>query len=577
MWQLFDADDLVFSTEKLITEHYPAIHPVLLEPFLWVFKHLLHEDQFSHFSNRYPHLTGIEFIEQVIDDLGIKVRVETRTLQHIPSQGAVLLVANHPTGTLDGLALMSLIASRRPDVKFIANHWLTHITPLADMLLPVSLERQNTKQDIRAISEHLQAGCALVVFPAGEVSRLGLRGIKDGPWRHSFLSLAQRFDAPIVPLRIKARNSAFFYGTSMIYKPMATLLLISEMFKRRHKDMNIFIGAPIAAKVATRGADTLQACARLLKRHVYRLGTRKQGLLQTFNTVASPENPKVLTQAINACSKLGKTASGKEIVRYVHQSNSPIFREIGRLREVTFRAAGEGTGQSRDYDPFDLHYEQLLLWNPDEQEIVGAYRVSPSGTSESPRYCETLFEFGGDLKAIRSKGVELGRSFIQPKYQGSRALNELWVGLGAYLRQLPDVEYLYGAVTLSPSLAQASQQALVFYYQHYFGVTTQTTAKCPYPLSSQTEQALSRYFSLQDLDADFVRLKRYLTEQGDRVPTLFKQYTQLAEPDGVRFFGFSIDPNFSDCIDALVCIDLAKIRPSKQHYFQLTSALEASV
>lgn len=564
----------MFSVEKLIHVHYPHINPVLLKPFLWVFRRLLHEDKFIRFSERHPHLTGIEFTEQVIDDLGVNVRVESRDLQNIPCHGPVVLVANHPTGTLDGLALMLLIASRRPDVKFIANQWLSNIAPLADLFLPVSLDRRNTKQDIRAISEHLQAGSALVVFPAGEVSRLGLRGIKDGPWRHSFLSLAHRFDAPIVPVRIKARNSAFFYGTSMIYKPTATLLLISEMFKSHHKDMNIYIGAPIAATVATQAADTLQASARLLKRHVYRLGTRRQGLLQTFITVAGPENARVLTQAINACPKLGKTASGKEIVLYVHESNSPIFREIGRLREATFRAAGEGTGQSRDYDRFDLHYHHLILWDPDEQEIVGAYRVSSTGPEAQSRYCETLFDFADDFNAIRRQGVELGRSFIQPKYQGSRALNELWIGVGAYLQQLPEVKYLYGAVTLSPSLALASQRALVFYYQHYFGVTTHTKPKCPYRLPAATEAEFRGYFSLDDISADFVLLKRYLADFGDRVPTLYKHYTQLAEPEGVRFYGFSIDPNFSDCIDALVCIDVSKIRPSKQHYFQSIGNLE---
>ena len=147
------------------------------------------------------------------------------------------------------------------------------------------------------------------------------------------------------------------------------------------------------------------------------------------------------------------------------------MREIGRLREIAFRAVGEGSGNRRDVDPYDRYYEHLILWDVEDLEIVGAYRLGNTSQmleAEQALYTQSLFNYTEQMTPYFDNGLELGRSFVQPKYWGKRSLDYLWYGIGAYLKKHPKIRYLFGPVTLSNSMPKAAKDLLVYFYKLHF-------------------------------------------------------------------------------------------------------------
>ena len=246
------------------------------------------------------------------------------------------------------------------------------------------------------------------------------------------------------------------------------------------------------------------------------------------------------------------------------------MREIGRLREVAFRTVGEGTGKRRDIDSYDQDYLHLILWDEDALEIVGAYRFAETQQVMESKgieglYTATLFDYQQDMLPYFAKGLELGRSFVQPKYWGKRSLDYLWVGIGAFIAKNPQYRYLYGPVSISNSLPAAAKNLLVrFYLTHFPAKGTLAQAKLPYQIDEHGSDELQNPFKGEDYQEDFTELKHLLANMGVSVPTLYKQYSELCEADGVCFSAFNIDPDFADCVDGLVMVDLNKLKAKKR-------------
>ncbi len=301
-------------------------------------------------------------------------------------------------------------------------------------------------------------------------------------------------------------------------------------------------------------------------------------MLKTQTAIAHPEDRLELRKAVEACPLLGETADGKQIYLYQSALSSPVLREIGRLRELSFRAVGEGSGRRRDIDRFDSYYEQLILWDKDDLEIVGAYRFANTHKIIAEQgltglYTASLFKFGPQMDAYLAQGLELGRSFVQPRYWGKRSLDYLWYGIGAYLQQNPQIRYLFGGVSLSNSYPKAARDLLVYFYTLYFSEENDTAIpNLPYQLPFDTLQQLQQHFSGQDYSADFTQLKHLLAHMGLSIPTLYKQYGEVAEPGGVQFLAFGIDPDFADCVDGLVLVDVEKLKPQKKQRYLGTAA-----
>lgn len=532
-------------------------------------RYLLHEQAFIDFARRYPHLRGLDFVEQVLEHFGFQVSLREQELEHIPAQGPVVVVANHPIGSLDGLALLRLVSRVRPDVRIIANQLLARLAPLASLLLPVdNLGGRTGRAQLTAVQRHLAGGGVVIVFPAGEVSRLGPSGIRDGHWHSGFLRLARRARAELVPVHIRGRNSALFYLSSLACRPLGGLLLVREMFRQQNKHIVLRIGRPVSWQYGRQSGLGDAALCDLFRRHLYRLGRNKPGLLATQVAIAPPEPRLQLKKAVEQCERLGQTRDGKAIylTRARRAGHCVILREIGRLRELAFRAVGEGTGRRRDLDPFDDDYYQLLLWDPMELEIIGAYRFVPTAEQIARKglhglYSHHLFDYGDAMQPFLAQGLELGRSFIQPAYWGRRSLDYLWFGIGAFLARHPQYRYLFGPVSLSAALPVAARDLLVAFYRQYFPAADPLArSRRPLPPTANT---LRGTFCGTDYQQDLSRLKQLLDNMGVAIPTLYKQYSELCEPGGVQFIDFGTDPDFADCIDGLVLVDMHRIKASR--------------
>ncbi|WP_439827201.1 lysophospholipid acyltransferase family protein [Aeromonas enteropelogenes] len=556
----------MFSVDTLLAQHFPRLHgspalaPLSKRALAWLFN----EQAFQQFASRYPHLRGLDFVEQVLAQLDFDYRVSEAQLEHIPASGRVIIVANHPIGSLDGLALLRLLGRIRPDVKIVANQLLAQLAPLRSLLLPVdNLGGKTDRRAILAMGEHLAAEGALVIFPAGEVSRLGPKGVKDGPWQGGFIKLAQRTRTPLVPVHLGGRNSLGFYLLSWLSKPASGLLLVRQLFRQQGQTLPMTIGARIPP--SSLGDLPAKTAALLVRSHLYRIGQGQAGKLATEAPIALPEDRRLLKQAIDRCEVLGHTPDGQSILLYRrHETgHSVILRELGRLREIAFRAVGEGSGRRRDLDGFDDDYYHLILWDPARLDIIGAYRFAPVAELLASKglaglYSHTLFGFEEKLLPRLEQAIELGRSFIQPAYWGKRGLDYLWFGIGAYLARYPDYRYLFGPVSLSGSLPPAAKDLLVsFYRQHFAPTLALAPSRRPYPMTTPL-------FAGADYGVDLKELKARLDNLGCAIPTLYKQYSELCEPGGVQFMDFGIDPDFNHCIDGLVWVDVSRIKPHKR-------------
>ena len=565
----------VLDIEQILSAKYPQFFNeptrLLSRPMVAAFRLLFHEREVNQFLETHQGLHGYTFLEQVLDHFSFSYTVSNRDKQNIPASGRVVIVANHPLGALDALALIQLVSEIRPDVKVVANELLSHLTPLSDLFLPVdNLGGASQKEQIKAIQNALLDEQAVIFFPAGEVSRIRPNGVRDGKWNSGFLRFARRTNSPVLPVYIKARNSSLFYGASALYKPLSMLLLVQEMFAQSARTIAIRIGEIIPNESLQRPELSPQTRVKMVKKHVYRIGKGKSGVFTTERSIAHPQPRQRIKTELKAAQVMGATRDDKTIYLVDYVADSAIMKEVGRLRELAFRKVGEGTGMHRDLDEFDRHYRHIVLWDNDQLEIVGAYRIGEAETILARRgleglYAHTLFDLGGDFHPRLGRALELGRSFVQPRYWGSRALDYLWQGIGAYLRLHPEIQRLYGPVSISQNYSKAARDMLVYYYSlHYGDPQTAAAPRQPYTLDKSALEECSAVVQGTDAEEDFKAMREYLHAFGLSVPTLYKQYTDVFEEGGVQFLAFNVDPDFSNCIDGLVCTELDRIKPAKR-------------
>ncbi|MEW9572179.1 lysophospholipid acyltransferase family protein [Rhodanobacter sp. Si-c] len=523
-------------------------------------------DGIDAFCTEHAGLRGFAFVEAGLRYLQLRYDVDGQALARIPPKGPLLIVANHPCGGLDALALLDMVGRVRRDVRIIANEVLALVEPLAELLLPVRVFGGSAgAASLRRVGRALRAGGCVIVFPAGEVSRLGPRGVRDPHWRPGFLRFARRAAAPVLPVRIEARNSVLFYGISALWRPASTALLAREMFARRQRPVRLHVGEPTVVTDGERERDAL----RRIRQTLYAIGrdeTAPSGVGSM--PVAPPIGAHELAAAVAATELLGATSDGKQIHLARNAGGSPLLQEIGLLRELTFREVGEGTGRSRDLDAYDAHYDHILVWDAEASRIAGAYRVmrgveALARTGLAGLYTASLFRYADEAVPRLATGLELGRSFVVPDYWGSRSLDYLWQGIGAYLQRHPGVRYLYGAVSISAALPRAASEQIVAYYQRYHGSAQPlASARRPFAFGDAAPS-----FDGLDGAAAHEALKLALDRLGASVPMLYKQYTELCEPGGACFLAFGVDPDFSGSIDGLIEVDLERLRPRKRQRY----------
>ena len=568
----------MIDIQKEIEKKFPNMEKkdnFLKKSLFKIAKKIVHEDSINQFLAQNSHLKGFEFVDAVLDYFDFDYAVSSNDLQNIPTSGKVVIIANHPLGGLDALCLLRLIGQIRKDVKIVANDFLAGFDALNSLIITIdNYKLKQSKSDIKKIYEALNNEEALIIFPAGEVSRATTKGIKDPTWNKGFLNFAQNTNAPILPIFLDAKNSKTFYTISVINKTFSTLLLSHEMFNKKSKRINIKVGQIIPNENITPKGIDKKFLLNLYRKHLYALKKGKKSFFETQSAIAHPVSRIDLLNELKKSKLIGQTTDGKKIYLYDYTEDSIVLKELGRLREISFRKVGEGVNKKRDTDKYDIYYQHIILWDENELEIVGSYRIGNSdfifkNIGVKGFYSNALFQYNEEFTPYLKDSIELGRSFVQPKYWGTRALDYLWFGIGAYIKNNPNIKYMFGPVSISTTFPTVAKDMMIFYYNHYYGSKDNLIeAKTPYQYSNNLSE-IKELFDLNDKKKDFKFLKSTLSNIGVSIPTLYKQYSEIAIDDGVKFLGFNVDNSFGDCIDGFILVEVAKIKDSaRQRYME---------
>jgi putative hemolysin len=563
-----------FPFGRLPIPHVPA-------PFEDMLRKALALDELSRIRGKAQHeAPDVNIFERLLSALGIRYEVRERDLDRLRGSGPLLVVSNHPFGMAEGLILGAAVSRRRNDVKILANSVLECLPELRDALIPVNpfggkAARRANGPRLREALAWLRSGGALVLFPSGEVSHFDLKAgeITDPRWNRTVAALIRLTGAAAVPVFIPGCNGALFQVLGMMHPGLRTVQLPRQLLALRGRTVGLRIGPPVASDdLLALGGDP--AITSYLRARTYVLsGRRETGTAEKARAAMQPspvaeEAPpeSVLREARLLLGEGPLARVGNFSVLLAEGSRYPhLLREIGRLREITFRAAGEGTGKSIDLDPFDSYYDHIVLWDQEREVIAGAYRVASAATVISRRgisglYTNTLFRFSPEFFNQTGPALELGRSFIRFEFQRHpAALLGLWKGIGAYVCQRPPLRVLFGAVSISREYQPLSRQILASSLgaaAKRQALARHVTPRRPFrmrPLSGLGGSALVA----PDLD-ELSRIIADLEPDGKPVPVLLKQYLRL----GGQVLGFNLDPGFSDTLDALVVVDLANTPPA---------------
>jgi putative hemolysin len=514
---------------------------------------------------------AVDFSTRALAVLDVDVAVPPDALRHVPPAGPVIVVANHPFGALDGLALLTMIRRVRADVRLLANRWLSHLPELRDCVVPVeifgkpasSVRRNGTA--LRSALHWLARGGCLGIFPAGEVAHHETPDgrVIDSPWHHTAAELAMRTGATVVPVFIAGHNSRLFRSAGRLHPLLRTALLPRELWASRGSTVSVNVGRPIASTELASRTDPAARTA-LLRSRVDHLSVEPFPVQEgPPRSAPRPVAPRGLATAIEANIEAIRSSllmeSGAFQVYCASATELPaVLPEIGRLRELTFRRAGEGTGLARDLDRFDERYRHLFVWDRGRGEIAGAYRIGATDVlGVENLYTRTLFDYDESLLAQIGPALELGRSFVQPDYQRDFSpLLLLWKGISRLVSQQPRYRRLFGVVSISDRYDSTSRQLLLKFLQNTrfdADLGRLVRAKNPPPPHSDLVDAVT-VERLEDVSA----LVRQLEPDGKDIPVLLRQYLKL----NARLLGFTVDASFGNVLDGFVLVDLDHVEPA---------------
>jgi len=568
--------------KNLIGKYTNTKYPIWFISFIaLLLDKILRIKEINSFLAKNSDKYNIDFIDEVFDYLNFSFTILNSDFARIPSEGRLIVVANHPLGGMDGLAILKLINSVRKDVKIVANSTLSVIENIKDLIIPFTLDSKiPQKESIQMIANALQNEECVIFFPAGEVSRLKYWTIKDKKWNKGPVYFAKKYNVPILPIHIKGKNSILFYLIGIFSKFLSMLMLPRELFYQKNKSIHFTVGNYIPAKNLGNFDNSLTS--NLLRKHVYKIAKNKKGIFKTENNIIHPIDKKILLEEIKKCETLYQTDDGKKVIITDFLTTPNLITEIARLREITFRLVGEGTGNKKDTDKYDKYYKHIILWDNNELEIIGSYRIGIGKDiyekySIDGFYTSTLFSYSNEFLEFLPYSVELGRSFIQKKYWNSFALEYLWRGMGCYFAKSQDIRYLFGVVSISNMYPDDAKKLLVYYYKKWYGKELGVNSNNPFILSEKDNHYLSVIFNSEDIKNDYLTLKQTLKNYGVSIPTLYKNYVELCYKEGVHFLNFGIDEDFGNCIDGFIMLDLHYItEDKKKRYFTLAQETEVS-
>ena len=554
----------------------------------WLLMKLLKISTINNVYNRNKHLSDLEFLNALLDEFQIKFEIPDEDLKRLPKKGAYITISNHPLGGIDGILLLKLMLEQRSDFKIIANFLLHRIEPLKPYIMPVNPfdDRKDIKSSITGFKNsilHLRDGKPLGIFPAGEVStyRDG-KLVVDKPWEDAAMKLVKKAEVPVVPIYFHAKNSKLFYKLSKISDTFRTAKLPSEVLTQKRRIIKVRIGKPISVK-DQQEHDELHDFSEFIRRKTYMLSNTfedKHKILNNFSSpLKVPKPPKKIVTPVKTDVMIKEIEELKESdYRLLKSKNYEVYlapasklpnilREIGRLREITFREVGEGTNEAIDLDKFDTYYHHMFLWDTNTQQIAGAYRMG-LGSKIFEKYgidgfyLQDLFRFEPELFKMMSRSIELGRAFIIKEFQQKpMPLFLLWKGIVHTTLRFPEHKFLIGGVSISNQFSNFSKSLMIeFMKSHYYD---------PY-IAQYVHPKKEFKVKLKDADKDFVfdateadlnkfdRIIDELEPGSLRMPVLLKKYIK----QNARLIGFNVDPLFNNAVDGLMYIKIADLPES---------------
>lgn len=503
-------------------------------------------------------------------------------LARIPRQGPVVVMANHPHGLADGIVAMDFLLRARPDALVVGNKWLAQIPGIRPWLIEVNpfdphQADMGNVAGTRRILSHLKAGGCILTFPAGEVSNLSLkhRAVRDPVWSPQVVRLARRAQASIVPLHLSGGNSRLFHSLGLLHPRVRTIMLLREFLAHRGKVIHLRTAKAVTPAQLSDHPDDEEAtsflrlrCELLSSRESASEVAERRKQTEAWAPLIAPVKPALLRAELESLPPADCLLSSGtfKVYRFLGSELPHTLREIGRLRELTFRSVSEGSGNECDLDPFDAWYDQLILWDDQTSQIVGGYRLGPTDRilplkGKHGMYTSTLFDFKGDFFRRMDPALEMGRSFIREEYQRKpTSLPLLWRGIGRYVARFPQYHLLFGPVSINPEYGQASKELILSYLQH----NRSADDLAPLVRGKNPPRAMS----LRDADVEVLQkcafdlehvsgLVSDLEPDAKTVPVLLKHYLKL----NGRLIAFNVDEGFGGCLDGLIVVDLTKTDP----------------
>lgn len=523
---------------------------------------------------------GLEFIDKLLEELGIEIEFDPKELNNIPENGAFVSVSNHPFGAIEGLILLSVLGKKRSDYKLIANFLLQQIQPIKNHFISVN-PFENHKgayssiPGLKATLRQLSEGKPVGIFPAGEVSSFNFndRCNTDKRWQRPILKLIQKAEVPVVPIYFKGSNSLWFHVLGVLHPSLRTLSLPAEFLKKKNKTIQLRIGKSITVKTQKQFTDADQL-GRYLRAKTYALGNPLQIKAFFGDKLKMPQKAIAIASAVNHDAILREIEENKkhillkrnqfELYLCSAEKIPMILKEVGRLREINFRKIGEGSLKKRDLDEYDLHYQHLFLWDKEAEKIAGSYRLGIGKDilnefGKKGFYTHSLFHMKKDFKEILKHSIELGRSFINEEYQKQRLpLFLLWSGLIHYSLQNPNVRYFIGPVSISNSYSKLSKELMVAFIRKNHSLPEMAAMIRPRKKYRTNLKNVDVDALLQTAGEDFKKLDRLIEDieiSSATVPVLLKKYVR----ENARIIAFNIDPKFNRSLDGFMVLDLYEI------------------
>jgi putative hemolysin len=526
---------------------------------------------------------GAQFARSLLSCLGISFAWDDADAKRIPETGPAVIVANHPYGIAEGLIMAVLLDSVRPDWKILTNAQLAGVREFGEYMVPVdpfgSREAAvHNRVPLRRSIEWLERGGALAAFPAGEVAHIDWkqRTVADPEWKSTAARLALRARCPVIPIYFEGANSLAFHLAGVLHPTLRTVGLAKELAKLSGKAIRLRAGSPIAPAVLMGFRDAENATQYLRSRTLL-LSHRPAAAVpappafplarRQPQAIAPPEPERLLSEEVAALPADSELARQGDLSVHIAEATQipHLLREIGRCRELTFREVGEGTGKGLDLDSFDRYYRHLILWDAGAKRLAGAYRLAVT-EDVLPRfgtaglYSSTLFRFDRRFFEKLGPAVELGRSFIMASYQRDFApLLLLWKGIMRLIARRPEAPLLFGAVSISREYSSASRGLIAGYLssRHQHPLAPLVTPR------RRLHDPAARARHLRDLAAATATVEELSLAIADvegsakGVPVLLRQYLKT----GGQLLGLSVDPRFSNTLDALILTDL-RLAPS---------------